>query len=148
MKRSKTDMSPFEIEFIRQQVQSGKSADMLKSIFDAQFELDKFISDQHPDKLPQSISEWVIKLTVAMESEIDEVRGEVNWKHWKPEKEIDVEKLHEEVIDLWHFLVSLSQKVGLTPDKVHEVYMTKREENFKRQKGESQEKDYRNGGNE
>lgn len=59
-------------------------------------------------------NEWVIGLTLAMESEIDEIRREVNWRWWKNLKPIDTDALKGEVIDMWHFLVSLSDKVGLT----------------------------------
>ncbi|HHK5534605.1 TPA: dUTP diphosphatase [Bacillus mobilis] len=49
-----------------------------------------------------------------MESEIDEIRREVNWKWWKNEKPLDKEALQGEVIDMWHFLISLSLKCGLS----------------------------------
>jgi dimeric dUTPase (all-alpha-NTP-PPase superfamily) len=142
-KFDKTQMSEAEKQRVRENVNGGLPVDMLKAIFQMQHELDSYIFEKHKDKLPQSISEWVTKLTIAMEDEISEVRKEVNWKWWKAEKQIDADKLHEEVIDLWHFLVALSQRVGLTPEKVFEVYQIKREENFKRQDGTSTEKDYR-----
>jgi dimeric dUTPase (all-alpha-NTP-PPase superfamily) len=47
-----------------------------------------------------------------MDSEIKEIRQLLPWKWWKNEKEIDMEELRKEVIDLWHFLPSLSMKVG------------------------------------
>lgn len=143
-KFDKTSMTSQEKQRVRENVNGGMPVDMLRAIFRMQDELDQYIFEKHPDKLPQSVSEWVQKLTIAMEDEISEIRGEINWKWWKPEKEIDMEVLHEEVIDMWHFLVSLSQRVGLTPDKVFEVYQAKREENFRRQDGTSTEKDYRN----
>ncbi|KHF30144.1 dUTPase [Anoxybacillus sp. BCO1] len=68
-----------------------------------------------------------------MESEIDEIRREVNWKWWKQEKQIDLDRLQEEVIDLWHFLLSLSRMVGLTPATIHEKYMAKNKINHQRQ---------------
>lgn len=135
----KTSMTEMEKQHVRESINGGLPVDKLKAIFEMQAELDKYIIEQHSDKTPKSVSEWVIATTLAMESEIDEVRREVNWKFWKPEKEIDTEKLHEEVIDLWHFLVQLSQRVGLSPDKVFEVYKVKREENFARQRGQSKD---------
>lgn len=53
-------------------------------------------------------------ITLSMESEIDEIRREVNWKWWKNEKPLDKEALQGEVIDMWHFLISLSLKCGLS----------------------------------
>ena len=139
-------MTWVEKEFMREQVQQGRNVDMLKSIFDAQHELDSYVFEKHADKLPKDLTEWVKQYIHCIEDELSEIRGEIPWKHWKAPTEIDVPKLQEEVIDVWHFLIALSQRVGLTPEKVHEVYMTKREENFKRQRGESTEKDYRDGG--
>jgi dimeric dUTPase (all-alpha-NTP-PPase superfamily) len=145
-KYDKTQLTEAEKQRIREAVTGGTPVDMLKAIFKAQEELDSYIFEKHEDKLPTDLSEWIVKLTIAMESELDEVRGEVNWKWWKASKDIDVEKLHEEIIDIWHFLIAMSQRAGLTPEKVYQVYMKKREENFARQNGTSVEKDYRDGG--
>lgn len=135
----KTNMTEVEKQAIRDQVLKGQSPDKLKEIFKMQAELDAYIREQHADKMPKGISEWVMKLTIAMESEIDEIRREVNWKWWKPEKQIDIEKLRGEVIDMWHFLISMSQRVGLSSDDVFRVYEAKREENFARQRGQSKD---------
>lgn len=117
----------------------------LEKLFEMQKALDGFVAMQHPEKTNKNLSEWVIGLTIAMESEIDEIRREVNWKWWKGEKQIDFNLLHSEVIDMWHFLISLSYRVGLSPDDVMKIYLEKNEENFKRQQGLSSEgKDYRN----
>ena len=81
-------------------------------------------------------------LTVAMESEIDEIRREVNWKWWKNSKEIDVDALQGEVIDMWHFLLSLSRAVGLEPADIHRLYIEKNAENHDRQAGLSDKDGY------
>ncbi|MGM0836020.1 MAG: dUTPase [Bacillota bacterium] len=109
--------------------------DKLTQIYNMQTELDtRIIKERGIDK---SVSEWVVGLTIAMESEIDEIRREVNWKWWKNEKEINVEALQGEVIDMWHFLLSMSRVVGLSPDDIHRVYMEKNAENHARQDGTS-----------
>jgi dimeric dUTPase (all-alpha-NTP-PPase superfamily) len=149
MRKSKTEMSPFEVEFIREQIQKGFQTDMLRALFEMQKELDSVVFEQHADKLPTSLSDWVMKYTTALESEIDEIRREVNWKWWKGEKEIAMEKLHEEVSDLWFFLIALTQRVGMSADDIFKVYQKKREENFARQRGESKDGsayDYRDNG--
>jgi dimeric dUTPase (all-alpha-NTP-PPase superfamily) len=114
--------------------------DRLEDIFEMQFALDQRIIDER--NISKSTSEWVLGLTVAMEDEISEIRKEVNWKWWKNEKKIDQAALQEEVIDLWHFLISLSQKVGLTPQAVYEVYLKKNAENHARQSGTSTKEGY------
>jgi len=117
--------------------------DKLEQIFKMQKELDKYIEEQHPHLVPTSMNDWVKQLTIAMEDEISEVRGEINWKHWKEPKSIDVRRLKEEVIDVWHFLISMSYRIGLEPQDILKVYEKKWQENFDRQNGKSAEKDYR-----
>ena len=103
----------------------------LQRLFELQCQLDeRIIAERNIDK---TLDEWVVAITIAMESEIDEIRREVNWKWWKQEKEIDLERLQEEVIDLWHFLLSLSRMVGLTPETIFEKYVAKNKINHKRQ---------------
>lgn len=106
--------------------------DKLNELFRLQKELDERINSQRG--IEKSIDEWVIGLTIAMESEIDEIRREVNWKWWKNDKPIDFGLLREEVIDMWHFLISLSQRVGMNAEDVYRIYTEKNKENHNRQK--------------
>ncbi len=103
----------------------------LEVMFNMQQALDERIIEER--NIDKTLDEWVVAITIAMESEIDEIRREVNWKWWKQEKEIDLERLQEEVIDLWHFLLSLSRMVGLTPETIFERYMQKNTVNHERQ---------------
>lgn len=114
--------------------------DRLSELFQMQNALDgRIITERNIEK---SLSEWVIGLTLAMESEIDEIRREVNWKWWKNEKEIDKDALQGEIIDMWHFLISLSQKAGLEAEDVYRIYMEKNAENHARQSGTSAKEGY------
>ena len=113
----------------------------LEEMFEMQAGLDnRIISERNIDK---SLSDWVTCITVAMESEIDEIRREVNWRWWKNEKEIDQDALQGEVIDLLHFMLSLARVVGLTPEDMHRLYMEKNAENHARQDGTSTKKGYK-----
>ncbi len=110
-------------------------SDKLNEMYEMQAGLDgRIIKERGIEK---EVSEWVTGITIAMESEIDEIRREVNWKWWKNPKEIDQEALQGEVIDMWHFLLSLSRVVGLSPEDIHRVYMEKNAENHARQDGTS-----------
>lgn len=120
--------------------EGGDTMDKLDKIFEMQAQLDNRII--HERNIEKSLDEWVIGLTVAMESEIDELRREVNWRWWKNPKELDMNAIKEEIIDLWHFLVSLSQKVGLTAEDVYRVYCEKNAENHARQDGKSDKEGY------
>ena len=114
--------------------------DLLSEMFKMQSKLDTRIISERGIK--KDVSEWVAGITIAMESEIDEIRREVNWKWWKNPKEIDVDALQGEVIDMWHFLLSLSRVVGLTPEDIHRIYMEKNAENHARQDGTSGKEGY------
>jgi len=48
-----------------------------------------------------------------------------NGNSWKDEKPIDKEVLQGELIDMWHFLISLSLKCGLTVEDVYRIYLEK-----------------------
>lgn len=112
----------------------------LAEMFAMQSTLDgRIIAERSVDK---TVDEWVIGLTIAMESEIDEIRREVNWKWWKNAKPIDADALQGEVIDMWHFLLSLSRVVGLEPADIHRLYMEKNAENHARQSGTSEKEGY------
>ncbi len=100
---------------------------------------ERIIAERGIDK---TIDEWVVGLTIAMESEIDEIRREVAWKWWKNPKPIDKDALQGEVIDMWHFLLSLSRVVGLTPNDIHRLYTEKNAENHDRQAGLSTKEGY------
>lgn len=118
-----------------------KSAkDLLTQMYDLQTTLDERITSERG--IEKSLDEWVMSLTIAMESEIDEIRREVNWKWWKNMKEVDKEALQGEVIDMWHFLLSLSRVVGLTPETLHSKYLEKNEENHDRQSGKTSKEGY------
>jgi hypothetical protein len=114
--------------------------DKLSEMFEMQTKLDERIITER--NIEKSLDEWVIGLTIAMESEIDEVRREVNYKWWKNPKEVDIKALQGEVIDLWHFLLSLSRVVGLTPQTIYETYIAKNAENHARQSGKSEKEGY------
>lgn len=114
--------------------------DKLSQIFAMQKTLDDRIISERGVK--KDVDEWVIGITLAMESEIDEIRREVNWRWWKNPKPVNTVALQEEVIDLIHFTVSLALKVGLTADDVYRIYCEKNAENHARQDGASEKEGY------
>jgi dimeric dUTPase (all-alpha-NTP-PPase superfamily) len=116
-------------------------SDKLIEMYEKQMELDFRIIGER--RIVKSRDEWARDLTIAIESEIDEIRREINWKWWKNPKEVDVEALQDEVIDVWHFLLSLSRVVGLDAYDIHRVYMEKNAENHARQDGTSEKDGYK-----
>lgn len=114
--------------------------DKLDRIFELQKALDTEIETKR--NLNFSKSEWVQKEILAIISELSEVLDEVNFKWWKKEEEIDNEKLHEEIIDVLHFFISMCLRAGLDSETLFRLYIEKNEENLKRQHGKSNTKNY------
>ncbi len=75
----------------------------------------------------------VFMLSTALVHEAIELQGETNWKWWKQGIKKNDDKIQEEIIDIWHFLIQLSIEAGLDSKKLIEKYMQKNEENLKRQ---------------
>jgi dimeric dUTPase (all-alpha-NTP-PPase superfamily) len=75
----------------------------------------------------------VFMLSTALVHEAIELQRETNWKWWKKESTVSKEKIHGEIIDIWHFLIQISIESGLDSKKIVEKYIEKNEENLKRQ---------------
>jgi dimeric dUTPase (all-alpha-NTP-PPase superfamily) len=75
----------------------------------------------------------IFMLSTALVHEAIELQRETNWKWWKKEITLDKEKIQEEIIDMWHFLVQISIESGLDSNSLMEKYMEKNAENLKRQ---------------
>jgi len=75
----------------------------------------------------------IFMISSALVHEAIELQRETNWKWWKKDKILDNEKLQEEIIDLWHFLIQLSIEAGFEPQILISKYMEKNKENTGRQ---------------
>ncbi len=115
--------------------------DKLDVMFSMQDKLDKEIVETRglegitPDQ-------WIQKETLAMLSEMAELIAEVNFKWWKNPKEIDYNNVKDELVDVFHFFMSMCLKVGMDADELLSRYVKKNEENFKRQHGLSTKDGY------
>lgn len=115
--------------------------DKLEHIFEMQKALDTEIIKKR-SLSGYSSSEWIQKDVLAIVSELGELLDEVNFKWWKNAKEIHTPSLHEELVDVLHFFVSMCLHAGLTPEEMYRIYLDKNEENFNRQRGLSQKSGY------
>ena len=120
----------------------GSEADNLVKLFNMQAMFDLYIQQKRGLDYSNT-DEWVQKMCTAIITEACELNDACNWKWWKNEKEIDWENVKEEIIDLWHFLMSVTIKVGLSPEDVVKRYIEKNLENYNRQLGTSERKDYK-----
>lgn len=107
--------------------------DKLQEIFDMQDALNKRIGVNTDGMSDEDKAKWVLNYTRAMQQEMSELIDSVPWKWWAKYQEFDEQNAKVEVIDLFHFLISLAQVLGMTPDDVYEAYVKKNKVNHNRQ---------------
>ena len=78
-------------------------------------------------------TKWVLNYCRAMSQEIAELIDSVPWKWWAKYGKFDEQNARVEVVDLFHFLISIAQVLGMSADDVFNAYIQKNEVNFKRQ---------------
>ncbi len=78
-------------------------------------------------------TEWVLNYTRAMQQELAELTDSVPWKWWAKYQEFDEQNAKVEVVDLFHFLISLAQVLGMSAEDVYDAYIKKNKVNHERQ---------------
>ena len=121
--------------------------DVLKMIFDKQFELNKRILKErhnqnydeicnHSNKskeMDKIRTEWILNYNRAQIHESIELEDSFPWKWWKDGDEIDWQNVGIELIDELHFWVSKCQIAGLDIEKLGKLYEQKNKLNQLRQ---------------
>ena len=107
--------------------------DQLRELFRMQKALNERIGVRTDamDELQQV--QWLLNYCRAMTQEIAELTDSVPWKWWAKYQKVDVQNARVEVVDLFHFLISAAQVLGMTADDVFDAYMKKNAVNFQRQ---------------
>ena len=121
--------------------------DLLKTIFNKQYELNKRIlkerhnteydklcdqSNQDRDTIAKRVN-WILNYNRAQIHESIELEDSLPWKWWKDMDQIDWDNIRIELIDELHFWVSKCQLVGLDPEGLAELYLKKNKLNQVRQ---------------
>ncbi|MCO5051779.1 MAG: dUTPase [Verrucomicrobiae bacterium] len=78
-------------------------------------------------------TKWLLNYSRAMTQEIAELVDSVPWKWWAKYQQFDEQNARVEVVDLFHFLISMAQVLGMSADDVFAAYCKKNQVNFKRQ---------------
>lgn len=119
----------------------------LNELFNIQAELNKKIghlaSDtvvkDRPEEVFTWMGKWLHNYIMAMQSEIEELRDCVHWKHWYREAREgrrfylhDIDGAKKEVVDLLFFWMSMAQVLGMTAEDVAIMYKEKANINHKR----------------
>ena len=107
--------------------------DMLKDMFQKQELLNQRIGVDCTTMTDEQRQQWVLNYCRAMTQEIAELTDSVPWKWWAKYQKFDEQNARVEVVDLFHFLISCAQVLGMSADDVFNAYVKKNEVNFKRQ---------------
>ena len=115
--------------------------DQLRALFDMQKALNQRIGVETESMDEAQKTQWVLNYARAMGQELAELTDSV------PEvvgqiSTFDEQNARVEVVDLFHFLISLAQVLGMSADDVYAAYVKKNEVNFQRQESGYTEKDH------
>ena len=115
--------------------------DQLRELFRMQEALNERIGIRTAGMSQDDKIRWVLNYCRAMSQEIAELTDSVPWKWWAKYQKLDEQNARVEVVDLFHFLISLAQVLGMSADDVFASYVKKNEVNFKRQEAGYAHKD-------
>ena len=107
--------------------------DQLRELFRMQKALNERIGVRTEGMGTAQKTLWLLNYCRAMSQEIAELTDSVPWKWWAQYQKFDEQNARVEVVDLFHFLISLAQVLGMSADDVFQAYLRKNEVNFKRQ---------------
>lgn len=85
---------------------------------------------------------WLLNYCRAMTQELAELTDSVPWKWWAKYQTFDQQNARVEVVDLFHFLISAAQVLGMSAEDVFSAYVKKNEINFQRQESGYEKKDH------
>jgi dimeric dUTPase (all-alpha-NTP-PPase superfamily) len=115
--------------------------DQLRELFRMQTALNERIGVQTEGMTEEEKTKWILNYCRALSQEIAELTDSVPWKWWAKYQKFDAQNARVEVVDLFHFLISLAQVLGMSADDVFAAYVKKNEVNFQRQESGYTRKD-------
>jgi dimeric dUTPase (all-alpha-NTP-PPase superfamily) len=107
--------------------------DQLREMFRMQKALNERIGVHTENMTEAQKTEWVLNYCRAMTQELAELTDSVPWKWWAKYQKFDAQNARVEVVDLFHFLISSAQVLGMSADDVFQAYLKKNAVNFQRQ---------------
>ena len=108
-------------------------ADKLEEIFKMQETLNKRIGVETAGMTEEEKVKWTLNYLRAMQQEMAELTDSVPWKWWAKYQKFDEKNARVEVIDLFHFLISIAQVLGMSAEDVYQAYLKKNAVNHQRQ---------------
>jgi len=107
--------------------------DMLEQIWELQRALNLRIGVDTTSMNEEERIRWALNYCRAMSQEIAELTDSFPWKWWAKYQKVDEQNARVEVVDLFHFLISIAQVLGMSASDVHAAYIKKNEVNLRRQ---------------
>ena len=107
--------------------------DQLRELFRLQRSLNERIGVRTEGMSEEEQTRWVLNYCRAMSQEIAELTDSVPWKWWAKYQKFDEQNARVEVVDMFHFLISAAQVLGMSADDVFQAYVKKNAVNFQRQ---------------
>ena len=108
-------------------------SDKFEELFRMQQALNERIGVHTASMTEEEQTKWLLNYSRAMSQEMAELIDSVPWKWWAKYQKFDQQNARVEVVDLFHFLISMAQVLGMSADDVFNAYVKKNEVNFKRQ---------------
>ncbi len=115
--------------------------DKLSEMFALQKELNQRIGVDTDSMNEDQRKEWLLNYSRALSQELAELIDSVPWKWWAKYQKFDKQNAQVEIIDMFHFLISLAQTAGLSADDVFNLYTKKNKVNHDRQDSGYEKKD-------
>jgi dimeric dUTPase (all-alpha-NTP-PPase superfamily) len=107
--------------------------DQLRELFRMQKALNERIGVKTDAMNDEQKVQWLLNYCRAMSQELAELTDSVPWKWWAKYQKFDPQNARVEVVDLFHFLISAAQVLGMSADDVFDAYTKKNAVNFQRQ---------------
>ena len=107
--------------------------DMLRKLWDKQEQLNRMIGVDTSRLSEEEQVNWLLNYSRAMTQEIAELVDSVPWKWWAKYQGFDKQNARVEIVDLFHFLISSAQVLGMSAEDVFELYTKKHKVNKDRQ---------------
>jgi dimeric dUTPase (all-alpha-NTP-PPase superfamily) len=107
--------------------------DKFEELFRMQQALNERIGVRTDGMSEEEQTKWLLNYSRAISQEMAELVDSVPWKWWAKYQKFDAQNARVEVVDLFHFLISMAQVLGMSADDVFNAYVKKNEVNFKRQ---------------
>src|SRR5438045_1193326 len=106
------------------------SPDKLNELFRMQKALNQRIGVNTDQFNEEDKTKWVLNYTRAMSQELAELTDSVPWKWWAKYQKFDDQNAKVEIVDMFHFLISLAQTLGMSANDVFDAYVKKNKVNF------------------